>query len=126
MRMDDRTPRLEDVLEEDLSLITSYQDSPESCPRVALQYLHFVQSNDTSLVGQRQTNAVTQLLGKSRSAEYAVNNWLTGTPERILSLLERYEALGFDEVILHPVVRDPNEITRQLGLRSEKLLPQFR
>lgn len=118
-------PRLPDNLEEDLSLITSYQDAPEASDRVALQYLHFVPSNDTSLVEQRQRNAVAQLLGEDRSPEYAITNWLTGTPERILSILERYEALGFDEVILHPVVRDPNKITRQLQLWSDELLPHF-
>ncbi len=118
-------PRLPGEIEADIPLVSTYQDSPESCPRVALQYLHFVPSNDTSLVKQQQLNAVDQILGENRSAEYAVNNWLTGTPERILSLLERYEALGFDEVILHPVVRDPTDITRQLELWSEELLPHF-
>lgn len=122
-------PRLPDVIEDDLSSITAYRDSigksSESYERVALQYLHLVPSTDPSVVEQRQSKAVTQLLGESRSPEYAVNNWLTGTPERILSLLERYEALGFDEVILHPVVRDPYEITHQLRLWNEELLAQF-
>lgn len=122
-------PRLPETIRHDLSLISDYQDSTgtasELTTTVGLQYLHFVPSNDPELIEQHQTKAVSSLLGENRSPAYATDNWLTGTPEQILSYLEQYESLGFDEVILHPVVRDHSEIERQLQLWRDELLPHF-
>jgi alkanesulfonate monooxygenase SsuD/methylene tetrahydromethanopterin reductase-like flavin-dependent oxidoreductase (luciferase family) len=65
------------------------------------------------------------MVGPARSAEYAMENWLSGTVEEICGTLAAYEREGFDEVILYPATPDPGSAERQLRRYRDLLLPQF-
>lgn len=122
-------PRPVDVLERDWSAFADYLEShgrdPQAADKVALQYLHLEPGDATDQVRRRQRNAYRQLVGSERTPEYAMANWLSGTVEAVLDTLGAYERHGFDEVILHPVVREPNELDRQLRLYRDLLRPEY-
>jgi alkanesulfonate monooxygenase len=98
---------------------------PEAAERVALQYLHLVPGEDERAVARRQRNAYREMVGPTRSAEYAMANWLSGTVEEVREALGVYEREGFDEVILYPVTPDPSDAERQLRRYRDLLLPAF-
>ena len=98
---------------------------PDAVEKVALQYIHLVPGEDESAVAREQRNAYRGMVGPARSAEYAMENWLSGTVEEICGTLAAYEREGFDEVILYPATPDPGSAERQLRRYRDLLLPQF-
>lgn len=118
-----------DVVREDWASFADYLESagrdPEAIEKVALQYLHLAPGEDEDAVAREQRNAYREMVGPARSAEYAMENWLSGTVEEIRETLGAYERAGFDEVILHPVTPDPAAAERQLERYRDLLLPAF-
>jgi alkanesulfonate monooxygenase len=98
---------------------------PSAVEKVALQYLHLVPGEDGSAVAREQRNAYRGMVGPARSAEYAMENWLSGTVEAVRGTLAAYEREGFDEVILYPVTPDPGSLERQLRRYRDLLCPGF-
>lgn len=122
-------PRPTDVLASDWSDFAEYLDAngrdPNAVDRVALQYLHLVPEGDTEGVKRTQRKAFRGLIGPDRSVEEAETNWLVGTVETIHDELATYEQMGFDQLILHPVVREPAELDRQLRLWRDLVKPEY-
>jgi len=98
---------------------------PSAVEKVALQYLHLVPGEDEAAVARQQRNAYREMVGPARSAEYAMENWLSGTVEAVREALGTYEREGFDEVIIYPVTPDPAAAERQLRRYRDLLLPRF-
>ena len=98
---------------------------PSAVEKVALQYLHLVPGEDESAVAREQRNAYRGMVGPARSAEYAMENWLSGTAEAVRGTLAAYEREGLDEVILYPVTPDPGSLERQLRRYRDLLCPGF-
>lgn len=123
-------PDIIENIEHDWDAISSHLESinrdPDTIDRVALQYIHLESSNNASHVRRLQRNVYDALVGADRPVEYAMQNWFSGTIEDIRENLAEYERLGFDEVILHPVAREPTELDRQLDLIQDHLHPHYR
>lgn len=121
-------PRDADDLATDWAAFAEHLESigrdPDRVDKVALQYLHLVPGGEDA-ARRVQRKVYGEIVGADRSVEYATENWLTGTVDDVRSTLEEYERQGFDEVVLHPVVRRPGELERQLRLYDEFLLPAY-
>lgn len=117
-----------DAVSADWASFADYLDStgrdPEAVEKVALQYLHLVPGEEGA-VARQQRNAYREMVGPARSAEYAMENWLSGTVGEVRERLAAYEREGFDEVILYPVTPDPSAAERQLRRYRDLLLPAF-
>ena len=117
-----------DAVSADWASFADYLDStgrdPEAVEKVALQYLHLVPGEEGA-VARQQRNAYREMVGPARSAEYAMENWLSGTVGEVRERLAAYEREGFDEVILYPVTPDPSAAERQLRRYRDLLLPEF-
>lgn len=122
-------PRSPDVLKQDWAEFAEYLDlngrDPAATDRVALQYLHLVPNDDPDRARRVQRNIYNGVVGPTRSVDYTIDNWLTGTVDDVLATLTEYERQGFDEVILHPMTRTPAELDRQLRLYQEFLLAEY-
>ena len=122
-------PRPTETVANDWEQFAEYLDSrgrdPDSVAKVALQYLHLEPGDDRDAIRRAQHRAIDGIVGADRTVETAANNWLTGTVSEILEDLRSYERLGFDEVILHPIVADADELDRQLRLYRDRLLPEY-
>lgn len=118
-----------DVVERDWDALADYLEAqgrdPAAADRVALQYLHLAPGDRTAQVERVQRKVYGELVGPDRSADYAMENWLSGTVDEVREALAAYERRGFDEVILHPVVRDAGELERQLRLYRDLLRPAY-
>lgn len=118
-----------DVVESDWNAMADYLEAqgrdPDGVDKVALQYLHLVPGEDAAQVERVQRKVYDGLVGPDRSADYAMANWLSGTVDEVREHLAAYERLGFDEVILHPVAREPGELDRQLRLYRDLLRPAY-
>lgn len=112
-------PRALSTLEHDWTAFAEHLESndrdPSTVDKVALQYLH-LEPGDGERPRRVQRNVYQQLLGAGRSVDHAAQNWLSGTVDDVRETLAGYERQGFDEVILHPVSREPDELDRQLSL----------
>lgn len=117
-------------IEHDWNAIRSHLEAidrdPDAVDRVALQYIHVEPSDDPGHVRRQQRNVYDKLVGADRPVDYAMQNWLSGTIEDIREQLTEYERIGFDEVILHPVARQPAELDRQLDLLQSHIHPFYR
>lgn len=122
-------PRPIDVIEHDWNAFAAHLESqgrdPDAVDKVALQYLHLEPGDSPEQVRRAQRNAYDQLVGADRSPEYAMDHWLSGTVDQVRETLAEYERLGFDQVILHPTVREPNELDRQLRLYRDLLRSEY-
>lgn len=122
-------PRALDTLESDWTDFAAHLESqnrdPSTVDKAALQYIHLEPTDDSDRARRVQQNVYRQLIGAGRSVDHASQNWLSGTVDEIRDTLEGYERQNFDEVILHPVSRNPDELDRQLSLWDEYLHGQF-
>lgn len=122
-------PRSPDALEHDWNEFADYLESqgrdPAAADKVALQYLHLVPSNDADQAHRVQRKTYREMVGPDRSVDKALENWLSGTVDDVIADLSEYERQGFDEVILHPMVHTPAELTRQLRLYEEFLHSKY-
>lgn len=122
-------PRSPDVVEHDWAAFSDYLESegrdPETADKVLLQYLHLEPGHDEEQVHQRQQKVYGEIVGSNRSVEAASANWLTGTVDEVTATLTEYKRQGFDEVILHPMVRTHTDLDRQLRLYRDLLRPEF-
>lgn len=118
-------PRSLSVLESDWMDFSAYLEAegrdPATADKVALQYLHLEPDDDPDRVRRVQHNVYRQFIGAGRSVDHATENWLSGTVDELHEQLAGYERLGFDELILHPASRNPDELDRQLQLWHEFL-----
>lgn len=123
-------PDTRENLEADWEDIAAYLENqgrePESLDRIALQYLHLEPGETERHVRRSQKKVYDGLVGPDRTAEYAMKSWLSGTVEQVKERLADYERQGFDQVILHPVAREPAAVDRQLRLFHEELQPAYR
>lgn len=122
-------PRSPNVLEHDWAAFSEFLESegrdPGTADKVVLQYLHLEPGHDEEQVRRRQQKVYGGVVGTDRSVEAASANWLTGTVDEVTATLAEYERQGFDEVILHPMVRTYTDLDRQLRLYRELLCPEF-
>lgn len=123
-------PRSTDILEDDWAEFATYLDSegqdPDFFERVALQYLHLVPDDDSNRAERAQQRVYGEILGSDRSVSHAADNWLTGSVDEVTATVEEYDRQGFDQLILHPMTRDPGKLERQLRLYRDELLPSYR
>ena len=122
-------PGPRDDVESDWRAFADYLDAqgrdPDGVDTVALQYLHLAPGDRSAQAERVQRRAYGRMVGPERSADYAMENWLSGSVEEVRRHLAAYERLGFDEVILYPVVNDPAALDRQLRLYRDLLLPEY-
>lgn len=122
-------PRAMEPLLADLGAIETHLDTtgtdPTTIDKVALQYVHLEPGDDPDQTRRTQREVYANVVGPDRSPEYAMENWLTGTLEDIMTRLDAYATRGFDEIILHPVATDPDALDRQLTLAADYLLPHY-
>jgi len=88
----------------------------------ALDYVHVIPNKDTEEAREEQAGIIENFVGPKRGVEYALNNYLTGSVEDIRERLAHYEDLGFEQVVLGPMAKDPAELNRQLELIDDRLL----
>jgi alkanesulfonate monooxygenase SsuD/methylene tetrahydromethanopterin reductase-like flavin-dependent oxidoreductase (luciferase family) len=86
---------------------------------------HLEPGDDPEAVRRTQRKVYRGVVGADRSVEEGSENWLTGTVEDVAATLAEYERQGFDEAILHPMVRTPDDLERQLRLYRDLLYPEF-
>lgn len=117
-------PRPADALETDWAAFADRLEAqgrdPNAVDRVALQYVH-LEPGDPDQARRIQRREAGTFIGRERTVEEVEDAWLFGSVEEIRDRLQRYEAQGFDEVILHPTTRDPAELDRQLRLWDDHL-----
>lgn len=97
---------------------------PDHIDRLELQYFHIVDDDDPDAVETEQREVFDEYYG-SRGYDHAANSCLVGTIEEIKERLKGYERLGFDEVILGPAAHDDQDLSQQMDLVSDHLLPMF-
>ncbi len=122
-------PRSTDILASDWEAFEAFLEGidrdPDTVDKILLQYLHLVPGREPDQVLRTQRKTYREVLGPDRTAEYAVEQWLTGTVDEIRSTLATYERQGFDEVILHPMAQGAADLRRQLRLYRDELLCEY-
>ena len=115
-------------VEHDWNRIAEYVEAhgsdPDEIVRVELQYFHLVDDDDPDVVEAEQRYVFDTYYG-SRGFDHAADSCLVGTTEEILERLDGYDDLGFDQVILGPAANDPEQLSRQMDLVRDHLLPEF-
>lgn len=107
------------------SFLKSTGNDPHRFDKVGLQHIHFDPGTDPEAVRRRQYGVFEEFIGDERGLEYVDENFLVGPESAIYEQLERYDAEGFNEVILHPAAIEPTELDRQLDLWATHLLPAY-
>ncbi|MFB6069639.1 MAG: LLM class flavin-dependent oxidoreductase [Halanaeroarchaeum sp.] len=116
-------------LEAETEIIDAYARErsvdPATLDRVLLSYTHLVDPDAAADPREEQRTAFEQYFSDRRGFEYAEEHALVGTVDEVLERLERYRAIGFDQVIVGPATSDPAELPVQMDLLSEHVLPEF-
>lgn len=117
------------IIEKDWERFAEFLEAKDRDPtgydKVGLQYLHLEPTDDSELAQKKQRAVYGNVVGADRSVDEATDMWLTGTIDEVISTLEGYEELGFDQVILHPMVTSGRDLDRQLRLFRDHLLSRF-
>lgn len=111
---------------EDWETISDYAEktgvNPDTLDRIALAYVHIVDSDDRDTALEDQREAFTSFYSPERGFSYAREGCLTGTIEDIQDRLQGYKDAGFDQVIAGPVVNDPAALDEQMDLLIDHVL----
>jgi alkanesulfonate monooxygenase len=122
-------PRPPEVVKADWKEFADFLESngtnPDSVDKVALRYLHAVPGDANASVRRIQKNRFRDLYTTTQTSNRAFENNLTGTIDEMQSEIIELERQGFDELILYPVTRTPDELDRQLHLYDEHFLSNY-
>jgi probable F420-dependent oxidoreductase len=96
---------------------------PRSIVFAHMNSFHLVDTKDRSRAHQEQKRAFTQYLGAARPWEFALQCYLVGTLEDVISSIRQRIAMGVTYFILGPITADVDELSHQLELLTSKVLP---
>lgn len=119
-------PRPPSTLEADWEEIAAHLEragrDPTTLDRVCLNWLHLVPGVGSEVATEKQRRVFTDRRGAdAERTERAMANQLSGSVEDVRGLVEAYERLGFDQLVLGPTTHDPNDAERQLELWADLL-----
>ena len=121
-------PRTAATIESDWNAFADRLESqgrdPAAVDTVALQYVH-LEPGAPAQARRIQRKEARDFVGPDRTVADVEDAWLFGSIEEIRERLRGYEGLGFEEVILHPITRDPAELDRQIRLWDEYFRDEF-
>lgn len=119
-------PRPPSILEADWNEIATHLEregrDPTTLDRVGLNWLHLVPGVGSEVAREKQRRVFTVQRGADEERVAAtMENQLSGSVEDVRGLVEEYERLGFDQLIIGPTTHDPADAERQLGLWDDLL-----
>lgn len=104
------------ALESDWEQITSYVEAhgrnPATLEKIALNWLHLVPGVEASKAREKQRYLYEEKDGSDRDV---MRRYLSGTVSDVKDQLGAYERVGFDELIIGPVVHEPTQVEAQFN-----------